>query len=302
MVKQKLEDAQITSDATSDLPVMWLCDLATSRFFLVPGWALPGWRRPCLAACLLCPGPKRPGPGGRLAGWRSACWGPAWAWQAPYSTHSQTHIKVCKAEWKEAMPLADVRHGALPLPTYKVVAHYPSVAFHLLRVGLTRGGGMLEHEEQVLPTDVRADMEKKFAAYNQQKAAAKDAGSSGGPRASGAAGSRREPRTTDDSGGSVVREAALGSGSGAALAAASEAASSGLEPESVRSQGRFGESEASAVTPQRPGTFGERSSAIGRSGGELARSVRREMCFAALQALNDTGAPRRSKRRLRRSR
>ena len=128
---------------------------------------------------------------------------------------------------------------------------------------------------------MRADMEKKLAAYNQQKAAAKDAGI-GGPRASGTAGSRREPRTTGDSGGSVVREAALGSGSEAALAAASEAASSGLESESVRSQGRFGESEASAVTPQRPGTFGELSSAIGRLGGEPARSVRREMCFTEL--------------------
>ena len=52
----------------------------------MPGWALPGWRRPCLAACLLCPGPRWPGPGGRLAGWRSACCGPAWAWQAPHST------------------------------------------------------------------------------------------------------------------------------------------------------------------------------------------------------------------------
>ena len=75
-------------------------------------------------------------------------------------------VKVCKAEWKEAMPLADVRHGALPLPAYKMVTHDPSVEFHLLRAGLARGGGMLEHEEQVLPTDVRADMEKKFAAYN----------------------------------------------------------------------------------------------------------------------------------------
>ena len=203
------------------------------------------------------------------------------------TTHSKCgkDPKVCKAEWKESMPLADVRHGALPLPTYKMVAHDPSVEFHLLRVGLARGGGMLEHEEQVLPTDVRADMEKKFAAFSQQKAAAKDAGS-GGPLASGAAGSRREPRTTDDSGGSVVREEALSSSSGAALEAPSEASSSGLESE----QGQCGASEASAVTPQRPGTFGELSSAIGRLGGEPARSVRREVCFAALQALNDGSA------------
>ena len=123
------------------------------------------------------------------------------------TTHSRCgkDPRVCKAEWKESMPLADVRHGALPLPTYKMVAHDPSVEFHLLRVGLARGGGMLEHEEQVLPTDVRADMEKKFAVFSQQKAAAaKDAGS-GGPLASGAAGPRRAPRSTDDSGGSVVR-------------------------------------------------------------------------------------------------
>ena len=105
---------------------------------------------------------------------------------------------MCKAEWKEPMPLADVRHGALPLPTYKMVAHDPSVEFHLLRVGLARGGGMLEHEEQVLPTDVRADMERKFAVFSQQKAAAaKDAGS-GGSSASEllAHGGRRALRTT----------------------------------------------------------------------------------------------------------
>ena len=182
------------------------------------------------------------------------------------------------------MPLADVRHGALPLPTYKMVAHDPSVEFHLLRVGLARGGGMLEHEEQVLPTDVRADMEKKFAAFSQQKAAAaKDAGS-GGPRASGAAGSRRAPRTTDDSGGSVVREEALSS--------VHNIPPPGFAGGS-RDRGGAGQcdaSEASAVTSQRPGTFGELSSAIGRLGGEPANSVRRRMCFAALQALNDGSA------------
>ena len=65
------------------------------------------------------------------------------------TTHSKCgkEVKVCKAEWKEAMPLADVRHGALPLPTYKMVTRDPSVQVHLLRAGLARGGGMLEHEE-----------------------------------------------------------------------------------------------------------------------------------------------------------
>ena len=82
-VKQKLEGAQMTRDATSDLPVMWLCDLATSRLFLVPGWALPGgcgpaWLAigswPWLAGGL--PAKARLGPGRRhtaaLAGWLAA--------------------------------------------------------------------------------------------------------------------------------------------------------------------------------------------------------------------------------------
>ena len=198
---------------------------------------------------------------------------------------------------------------------------------------------MLEHEEQVLPTDVRADMEKKFAAFSQQKAAAKDAGS-GGPLASGAAGSRRAPRTTDDSGGSVVREEAWSSShrppasyyndageltfaehccsEGAAGKPHSAICNrrSGVESNGVEQPfasddtnstffipppqhnapppgfaggsrdrggaGQCGASEASAVTSQRPGTFGELSSAIGRLGGEPANSVRREMCFAML--------------------
>ena len=44
------------------------------------------------------------------------------------------------------------------------------------------------------------------------------------------------------------------------------------------------------MASQRSGTFGELSSAVGRLGGEPARSARREVCLAALRALNDGSA------------
>ena len=100
-VKRKLEIARRhTSDATSqssDFPVScqvtWPFLLAIPVSFLcLAGPCLagggPAWRPACW-----CPGPRWPGPGGRLAGWRSACCDPAWAWQAPHSTqHTLTKL------------------------------------------------------------------------------------------------------------------------------------------------------------------------------------------------------------------
>jgi hypothetical protein len=102
-VTQKLEIARRhTSDATSqssDFPVScqvtWPFLLAIPVSFLcLAGPCLagggPAWRPACW-----CPGPRWPGPGGRLAGWRSACCGPAWAWQASHSTqHTLTKLTL----------------------------------------------------------------------------------------------------------------------------------------------------------------------------------------------------------------
>ena len=60
-VQQKLEDAQVTKWRHK---AMWLCDSATCRFFLVPGWALPGGCDPAwLAAGWAWPWLAGPGPG-----------------------------------------------------------------------------------------------------------------------------------------------------------------------------------------------------------------------------------------------
>ena len=74
-VKQKLEDAQFTKWRHK---AMWLCDSATSRFFLVPGWALPGGcgLRPCLTGGWL---------GLALAGW-------GWHWL--HTQHALTKLTV----------------------------------------------------------------------------------------------------------------------------------------------------------------------------------------------------------------
>ena len=66
---------------------MWLCDSATSRLFLVPGWALPGGCGPAwLAAGWAWPWLARAGPGWlglALAGW-------GWPWL--HTQHALTKL------------------------------------------------------------------------------------------------------------------------------------------------------------------------------------------------------------------
>ena len=111
--------------------------------------------------------------------------------------------------WAKIQPLADITHGILPLPAYKLYAHDVRPAALLASVAVARGGGFTQHDAKILPTDMRAEMAKRKSAY-QQQVDAKDGGSGG--TAGGRA--RRAAVTTAAAGGEVCDEAGVLSGDG----------------------------------------------------------------------------------------
>ena len=113
------------------------------------------------------------------------------------------HVE-CATKWAKLQPLADVKHGPLPLPVYKLYAHDVRPAAILASVAVARGGGFTNHDAKILPTDVRAEMAKRKSAY-QQQVDAKDGGSGG--TAGGRA--RRAAFTTAAAGGEVCDEASM---------------------------------------------------------------------------------------------
>ena len=69
------------------------------------------------------------------------------------------------AKWAKIQPLADAKHGPLPLPVYALYAHDVRPAELLASVAAAREGGFTNHDAKILPTDVRVEMSKRKSAY-----------------------------------------------------------------------------------------------------------------------------------------
>ena len=110
----------------------------------------------------------------------------------------------CEADWKALHPKITVRHGAIPMPLFKLVQTSVNSNWALVRVGFARGGGLLQHQKRIEAGDVRSAVVDLMQEYLKQKIAkATPDGGSGG--ASGAAVS--DVRSTTASGGVACEEA-----------------------------------------------------------------------------------------------
>ena len=110
----------------------------------------------------------------------------------------------CEADWKALHPKITVRHGAIPMPLFKLVQTSVNPNWALVRVGFARGGGLLQHQKRIEAGDVRSAVVVLMQEYVKQKIAkATPDGGNGG--ASGAAVS--DVRSTTASGGVACEEA-----------------------------------------------------------------------------------------------